>query len=406
MKLAKITKRIFVLLLAVAWGGYALINGILNLPSLTAAYSRGWNFTNRLDNLVEAADGKVAFQTTFQDLNGTAMRAMGRQTINGVSIAQGADGQLLYTNFYPYEFHDYEQPARQMEQLALAAQQQGGVLLYLNCIDLYQEGSDNFGILPANNMNPRSDAFLAALQSYGVDYLDARVVLDDSSLSPADYRYKTEPHWTIEACFEAYAGLLEKLKQQGVDIDPEGFYAGPHQFTEVAYPQGCYLGKLGKIAGAPYAGYDDFSLIVPAYETSFTLSYGPDSPRNPVQGDFASTLLDNRWLGNDDAYDNDMYCAYLTEVYPFRKINNNLNPDGPKILVVGDSFMLPVAAFLATAAGEVHLLSPYSLPYGTTSLPGYLQENTFDALVVGLNPGTLSGSGFNFLNGIELPPVA
>ncbi|MDL2205314.1 hypothetical protein LJC33_00195 [Eubacteriales bacterium OttesenSCG-928-N13] len=404
MKLSKIIKQLFVLVVLVAWVGCAALNLMQQLPSLTSAYGRNWVLEEKVDALVEAANGSVMSQSVLQNANGAISRLLERQTINGFSIAQGEDGQLAYTNFYPYETYDYEEPALRMKQLAQAAEAQGATFFYLNCLDVYQEEGSAFGELPINNLNPRADAFLRALQGYGVDYVDARELLRENPLAAEDYVYKTEPHWRTETCFEAYLGLVEELKRRGSGIDPNGFYTSSQGFTRTEYPQQ-YLGKLGKITGATFAGYDDFTLIAPAFQTDLTLSYEEYDLHSTRQGDFGTTLLDSRWLGNDDIYDNDMYCVYLTEVYPYRKITNNLNPDGPKVLIVGDSFMLPVAAFMAVAAGELHLLSPYSLPSDVASLPEYLQANGFDHVIVGLNAGTLYDSGFNFLNGIELPEL-
>lgn len=403
MRRLKFSQRFFVLLLLLLWGGYAVLNGLDSAPSLASAYRRGWGFVNKLGTVVETANGQFLYQQKFQELAGYARRALNFQTAKGFSIAKGENGQLDYTNFYPYEIHEYEEPAIRMSLLKRAAEEQGASFLYLNCIDIFNEDENAFGDIPMNNLNHRSNAFLYALQGYGIEYMDVRKVLMASGLAPSLYSYRTEPHWTVEACFEVYAALVGRLNEQGGHIDPEGFYTSPYSFKRIEYPAS-YLGKIGKIVGAPYSGYDDFTLMLPAYETDFTMSF--EEYRNRmVRGDFASVLLDTRWVERDDPYENDAYCTYLTEVYPYRKIVNNKMPDGAKVLVLGDSFMLPVTAFLATAVQEVHLLSPYSLPYGADTLITYLEENDFDHVVIGFNPGTLNDAGFRFLDGIELPDI-
>lgn len=402
MKFAKISRRVLVILLAAAWIVYAAVNLVACMPYLTSAYNRTWgSTTEKLAASAEAANGKILLQSMLQDVNGDISLMLDRNSLNNFTLIKGEDGQLIYTSFYPYETHaEYNEYAQKMRQLSLAAQEQGASFTYLNCIDLYNEEAGNFGDLPASDLNPRSDAFLRYLSGYGVDTLDARAVLKASSLDPSEYVYKTEPHWTIQASFEVYAGLVEALKTQGSDIDPDAFFTDLTNYSQTLYPQS-YLGKLGKIAGATYSGYDDFMLIAPKFETDFTISYASTDSTDDVRGDFASTILDMNWISHDDVYDNDLYCTYLSEVYTYRKITNHLNEEGPKILVLGDSYMLPVSAFLATTASEIHLLSPYSLPDNAQSLLEYISNNEFDHIVVGLTPGTLYDTGWSFLDNID-----
>lgn len=397
MKFANIINKLFALVLIVAWIGYAVFNGVMNMPSIASAYSRNWGISNKLAAAAEAANGSVLYQDQFQNIGGKAHLMLQQQTLNGYSIVHRENGELSYANFYPYEFHDYSEPALQMQQLALAAEEQGTSLLFINCGEPFAAIEDEGVGQWANDLNPRSDAFLRALHGYGVDYLDSRVILTNSDLSSDEYTYRTEPHWTTQAAFEVYAGLVEELNIQGGNYQQGDF--------RLTFFSDCYLGKLGKIAGATYAGYDDFVLIEPEFETDFTMSYWKNDIHDTVRGDFGSTLLDRHWMESANPYENDMYSIYLTEVYPFRMIENHMIEDGSKVLVIGDSFMLPVAAFLATSTSELHLLSPYSLPEGVESLIDYVEDNEFDQIIVGLNPGTLYEGGFNFLTGIEIPEL-
>lgn len=402
MKLSQLTRKILVIALIAAWGIYALLNLVSTGPYLLSAYQRTPGGTGqRLLASAEAANGKVLLQSNLQDVVGELRLRLGKKTIKDFSLVQGEDGQLIYTNYYPYEtYADYDAYAQKMQQLSIAAHRQGASFLYLNCISLFSEEANSFGDLPVNDLNPRSDTFLYYLTGYGVDTLDARTVLKNSDLDPSAYRYKTEPHWTTQACFEVFTAVVDTLKARGSSIDPDGFYTDSANYRRDVYAQG-YLGKLGKMAGATYAGYDDFMLITPTYETDFTISHSLVDDEDDIRGEFGETILDPHWMSAENIYDNDMYCLYLSEVYSYRKITNHLNTDGPRILVVGDSYMLPVTAFLATAASEVHLLSPYNLPDNTESLLAYLEEYDFDHVLVGLNPGTLYNTGWTFLEAID-----
>lgn len=405
MKVFKISKRIWALLLVVVWLVYAAVNFAYNVPSLVSAFNRNWGLDNKLAGMIDAADGRIFYQDPLQNAGGSLRKMLGQETINGYRMVRGDDGRILYANFYPYEFHDYDEAAQRMQQLSLAAEAGGTSFLYLNCADAYDENSRAFDDLFVNDLNPRSDALIYALQGYGVDYLDARAVLGQSSLAADEKWYKTEPHVTIQGCFEIYDALVDKLNEEGGTIDPSGFYTNRKVFDSTVY-ENRYLGKMGRMAGGTYSGFDDFTLIEPAFDTDFTISYHRTDNKKPAQGDFSETLLDKHWLAGESPYENAMYSAYLNDVYTFRKIENNKNPQGAKVLMVADPSMLPVTAFLSTAVGEIHVLSPYSLPYGSDSLISYLADNDFDHVVIGLGPETLYGNGFAFLDGIALPEVS
>lgn len=406
MKLSQATRKLLAAVLIVAWVAYAGINLFASSPYLASAYLRTpGSLAAKLGASAEAANGKIVWQSRMQDAVGDMRRLLDQQAIDDFTLVKGQDGQLIYSNFYPYEaYAGLDAYAQRMQVLSDFAQAQDASFLFLNCIALYNEETDAFGGWPVNNLNPRSDAFLYHLSGYEVAYLDARAVLRQSSLEASQYRYRTEPHWTTQACYEVFIALVGQLKAQGSGIDPDGFYTDRANYSRTLYAQS-YLGKLGKIAGATYAGYDDFVLIEPTFATDFTISYSRVDDEDDVRGDFSGTILDAHWMSDADPYENDLYCLYLSEVYSYRKITNHRNTEGPKMLVVGDSYMLPVTAFLATAASEIHLLSPYDLPADTPSLLAYIEENDIDHVVVGLNPGALYNTGWNFLTGIEPAPI-
>ena len=407
MKTITWAQRIFSVVLIAAWLCYAAINILLQAPALGAAYSRGWNFDSRIENIKQTANGSFAYHRIFQDINGYRNLLTGSEIVpvdSGLSVIRGKDGYLYYSNIFPYENYDYSTRALQLREVQNALQERGGALLFVNCPDLYMEGFSD-SELPISNLNARSNALLYALQGYGVAFMDARRVLAESDLTPSQYRYKTEPHWTTQASFEVYLALLDWMEQQGAFVENSDFFANRSNYKQTIY-ENAFSGQIGQRVGIPYSGYDDFTLIAPNFETGFTLSYHKTSLLQPKQGNFASVLLEQHWIEQNNPYERNMYNVYLTSLYSFRQIKNDLNPNGPKILVIGDTYMLPVASFLATAASEVCLLWPYSVPNmdeGVKSLLDYIEQNDFDHVIIGMNPGSMYDGGFNFLGGIDIP---
>lgn len=397
MKTFKLVRNLFSLLLTTIWLVFCAINLVVRWPYIRQGARDSWNVSSFLSGALDSTNGGVAFQGAAQDAGGALRLALGQKADNNFVMTRSANGQLIYLDFYPYVSYDFSQQALQLRQVQLAAQEEGAPFLYLNAIDPYIEGLE-YGPLPAANRNTRANALLDVLNGYGVNTLDARTVLDQSALSPGEYRYDTSSYWTTQASFEVYRALVAALKDQGVALDPGKFYTDAANFRHIEYPNS-YVGEMGKRMGIPMAGYEDFTVIEPNFETSYTVDYRSTSHRATRRGAFSEALLDAYWIENEDPYLRNMYAAYLSGEYPLRIIRNEANPDGPKILVVGDAYMLPVVSFLSTTASEIHLLWPYTLP-GTGTLVDYLQGGGFNGVVVGMAPNQLYGSGFNYLNGI------
>lgn len=394
-------RRLFAILLILLWGGYAITNFVTRLPYLQLGYQQGWDISSRLDGVLGAADEGVLFQADIQNANGYLGHLLKRRTSNtDLTVVNGNDGRLNYSNFYSYASYSFEDAALAMKQIELMAEQQGASFLYVNCLDPLMTERENYGGITIAEMDERADAFLYYLNGNHVNNLDTRDILKQSELTDSQIRYNTDTRWTIPASFEVYLGVLADLKAQGTVVDPEGFYSEPDNFKRTEYP-GRFLGDMGRQFGAPFMHNDDFTLITPDFASDFTLTHWFKGEQSLIKnGDFSQTLLDEGWLDAENPYERNMYNTYLTDEYPLRIIKNNLNPEGPKLLIVGDAYMHPVISFLATAASEIHIIWPYTLPESGT-LVDYIGENDFDSVIIGMNPGKLDESGLGYLTGLD-----
>ncbi|MTM42708.1 hypothetical protein GMA50_06240, partial [Turicibacter sanguinis] len=79
------------------------------------------------------------------------------------------------------------------------------------------------------------------------------------------------------------------------------------------------------------------------------------------------------------------------------RIKNNLYENGPKILMIKDSFMLPLAAFLSTTVGEMKLIDLRYYEGG--SLYELVPMYQPDIVLVSVSPSNLVPEFFNFSKG-------
>lgn len=315
---------------------------------------------------------------------------LGKKESGGFEIIKGDNGELDYGNFYPVLTTNTEEYALRMRRLQDYESSRDSHVIFINAIDLFNRDNSRYAAdLPVNNQNTISDAMLYYLQSYGVDYMDSRKILKKSSLSPEQYRYNTDIHWTVEASFEVFASLIEKLSDEyDLDMDPDSFYTNPDNYKKSIFSQS-YVGILGQRSGISFSGRDDFLFIEPDFQTQFTLEYIRNNTEYIVTGDFNEALINHSYWDNGN-----LYASYLSGQTPWKKITNELSQTGPRFLFICDSFAMPMISFLAPMASEIHVISP--LAEQSLNLEKYVLEHDFDFVFVEYYPGNITEQGFDF----------
>ena len=315
---------------------------------------------------------------------------LGKEESGGFEIIKGNNGELDYGNFYPVLTTNTEEYALRMRRLLDYESSRDSHVMFINAIDLFNRDKSNYAAdLPVNDQNTISDAMLYYLQSYGVDYLDSRKILKESSLPPDQYRYNTDIHWTVEAGFEVFAGLIEKLSDEyDLDLDPDSFYKNPDNYKKSVFPQS-YVGILGQRTGTPFSGKDDFLFLEPDFETQFTLEYIRNNTEYTMTGDFKEALINHSYWDNGN-----LYASYLSGQTQWKRITNERSQTGPRFLFICDSFAMPIISFLAPMASEIHVICP--LTGQPPDLEEYLLEQDFDFVFVEYYPGNITEQGFDF----------
>lgn len=236
-------------------------------------------------------------------------------------------------------------------------------LLYLQSPSKVSEESDlPYGVEDSSNQN--ADELLAALDELGVDYLDFRRTLRDAGGPWKDWFYTTDHHWTQEGAFLAFQALCDKLedydqtlsaacgvKRRPIDIDETWTDRESYRITTLP---SFFLGSQGKRVGSLYAGMDDFALWVPDSPT--LLRYDATDPA--AHGDAEDTVLFPERLEEKDPFDANPYTYYAGGDYGAARIKNYYNPQGPKVLLIRDSFACALTPYLAYVSSEVTTVDP------------------------------------------------
>ena len=325
--------------------------------------------------------------------------ALGKDAQRNFQIVRSRTGQLNYGSFYQFvPFEILSEHARRMWSMNRFFEDNGTRLLFVNPPPVFQRGLPNDFApgLPTHNLNPVQDAFLFYLRSLGVNYVDLRYTFADNLLPAERYIFQTDHNWTTEASFEGFRDTVAGLNAIfGSSFDPEGRYRDIENYYKSTFPDS-FLGSFGQRTGASFSGFDDFTLIWPGFDTDITFEYVSSNTINMRTGDFAHALINSAYLpANGSSNPARMYASYLGGLRPWSKIVNNNSPDAPRLLMIHDSFGLPLAAFLAPLFREIHMIWPAGIRDFT--IEDYLYQNQFDYVIVIINSVNLSNSAmFDF----------
>lgn len=290
----------------------------------------------------------------FIQAYGGVQRLLGREVVVDMadpdySVVKLSDGSLAFENLQT-PAADATPNGYALASFSSGLKERFGLpLLYIQAPQKVEPGLLPVGVTDYGNEN--ADKLLSVLADEGVDYLDLRPGMRAAMAQPGAERFffRTDHHWTPEGGFEGYRELMDYLSAHyGFSYDPA--HTDPNSYEKLAY-EDFFLGSQGKRVGSLYAGVDDINLWKPKFDTSFTYSV----PLNAIErtGPFEQSLLFPERVAAKDWFGGNPYTLYAGGDYNLARMTNHLNPDGPRVLLIRDSFSCVLAPFLALDCGEV-----------------------------------------------------
>ena len=281
---------------------------------------------------------------------------------------------------------DPQVQAGELRRLKTVLDERDISLLYLQAPSKLEPGTEVLPYGTEDTSNACADRLLAALEEAGVDSLDLRQVLEEAGGDWDDWFYKTDHHWTQEAAFLCFQTLVEKLesyrqtvkvglgeKRQNIAIDQR--YTDPGSYDKTTLSR-FFLGSQGKRVGSTYVGADDFVLWTPKFPTLLHYSGATGGDR---YGDLTETVLFPQRVEEKDFYDGNPYTYYAGGDYPFAQITNYYNPQGPKVMLIRDSYACAITPYLALACSQLTTIDPRTF---SGNLLSYIDWYQPDVVVV------------------------
>ena len=233
--------------------------------------------------------------------------------------------------------------------------------------------------LPAGDtdyINQTLDGFLEILAQNNVNFLDLRESLHDDGMSHYDSFFVTDHHWKPETALWASGEILSHLHQSGYLPKPDPFFTDPENYHTEVY-ENWFLGANGKRTGIYYAGRDDISVMWPRFETDITMSV--PSTALSRSGPFRQSLLFEERLAKPGYFTQNPYVVYTNGDHDLALFENAGAHLDSKILIIKDSFSLPLRAFLSVSVSHIATLD---LRYYNQSLREFIEDYQPDIVMM------------------------
>ena len=176
-----------------------------------------------------------------------------------------------------------------------------------------------------------------------------------------DIFYRTDHHWTSLGAYYGYVGLASAL---GYEPVPLSDYQETVRSTQ-------FYGTVFSSSGVRWVKPDTITTYVP--EDGITVvSHTYDNQGNPVEE--PRELYVESFLSVKDKYS-----MFLGGNQSLGVVKNERNPDGPKLMIVRDSYADSLVPFLTAHYSEIHLLDPR---YYHLSFADYAEQNGIDQALV------------------------
>ena len=256
--------------------------------------------------------------------------------------------------------------------------------LYIAFPNKVETGSDELRPGRKTHSNENVDRLLEGLEAGGVRYYDLRADYGESHDDWQSGFFRTDHHWLPQTAFWAYTDIAGRLHEDyGYSLDSQSMDIGNYDI--ITYEKQ-FLGSAGRRTGRSFSGLDDFSVLIPNFDTSISV----DSVDKDVhlEGSFEDVMFQKKYL-EKDYYNIDTYSVYNGD-YDICIEKNESAANDMTVVVVKDSYTLALQPYYSFMFSEVHLVDLRYIEGET--LADYIDRIQPDLVIMEYSPGQLTES--------------
>ena len=329
---------------------------------------------------VESVFGeRFVIKSQFVKLNGCFQRLLGRMTVDDANaqynIVKDTYGRL---NFVMDSKMDTTVQSKAVVDFCIAMKEIDLPCVYVfaptkNCFSSFRLP---YGVSDFTREN--CEDLLDRIKAGGVPVYDLREDIEDAGLDIESLHFKTDHHWTVPAGFHAFVQVVKRLNSDyhwNQDMNCDVFDLS--KYDSITIPR-FFLGSQGRRVGEYYAGVDDFSYLIPKFDTKLEVEMHLNDNRTVTkEGSFEHSVIWPYAIEHSAPITRDRYNVYWGTNRPLIKIHN---PNGShKILLIQDSYGLALSAFLSLKTRNLDIVDLRSFQ---GSIRSYAKNGGYDAVLI------------------------
>lgn len=350
-----------------------------SLPLLSAEEDKNGNngFAQYVAQVQKNYREKLDQKNDFVSLNGLYARMTGARTSN--NVVRTNNGMLTHQRIGKQDTKPYAESVAGLSDFL-----SGLEIPFLYVQAPYKLSLDE-SALPVgieNLYNESTDELLKYLQEYGVDTLDLRPYITKTADQSKQHFYATDHHWNPIGAFRGFQVIAERLQEIFPEEPVCGIAAGQDSWEVHRVPDR-FLGSHGRRVGPYFGGVDDLIYLTPEFQTEMSCLV-PDKNLF-YQGDFEDAVIRRQHIDDPaDYYNTNPYCVYIGGDYAVVQHRNERAPSTKRLLLIKDSFMLPMQSFLSTVFQEIDVVDLRH--FTEDSLAEYARDFEPDLVLCMFNP--------------------
>lgn len=379
----KIAGRILALLFAVVLFGLAIANLPLTLKALDEGMTAGQGLEG-VRNTVQSAYLTDEFwqKNEFVNINGLHARLSGRRELNDVVLMR--NGMLGYSG---NASRSMNLQAAGISQFSEWLQAVGSDFLFVQMPYKLDMKGEMLPLGHEDYLHENATDLLDMLAERGVATLDLRDEICATVAQVNQYFYPTDHHWSAKGAMKGFEMVLEQLQEMFPDksiLSTDA--ADPYSWQEHTL-KNYFLGSQGKRVGQLYAGVDDLVWYTPLFDTSMSMYI--QKYRKFTAGTFEDAVMQKQYVEEAPDYFNlSPYNVYVGGDYPLVVHRNGQAAADLKLLIIKDSFTLPLQSFLSTVFTSVEVIDPRHFTEKT--IAEHIRQTSPDVVMLAVNPAGLS----------------
>lgn len=316
----------------------------------------------------------------FVNLNGGYSRLLGQRMCNGVLKLN--NGQML----------SVAGPVKNFDVLMISTEKLTAFCNHLNIPTLFvmfpykidsQKAIIPIGA-PTDYSIENANLFLSKLKK--TPYLNLRPYIASNEVDVTMNFFRTDHHWNFQGAMKAFPYIVDRM----LSLKNSTSHGITH--TNINAWQECNLGRKflgtdGRRTGVLYNGFDENVVYyVPRFDTDIFI----EIPHKGIWrvGPFIKSNIFVENLKKPKSYFFDRGYSIYGKDYPLVRYKNANAPINQKILIVKDSYAIPIYSFCSTIFTEVNLIDLRW--FNDMSLTEFIQLQRPDVLCVMYNPQALS----------------